>query len=338
MRYDYRGNKVLDSEYSSALKKSAVIALAILLLPLSLLAAAIGIVIFSLSKTHGKALANEKKIEGKKEAQKDIEAQEDKESPPSPPSFSPPPSPRSISPVSSVESSESDEELALNPKIMVQLAGTFQSGLTLDEMVDLIKERGHEIECLDIQNAAIDLSALLERIPNIEVLNFKNCTFQEKDLSGFKTLASLNKLSISECDLTSEHLKTLNPHSLSNLTKLDLSKNNLDDEGISSLIESLSNHLKLLDLSENQITSIGTKKIGYSEKLPYLEDLYVSDNVLNDESIEHLTKGALVKLKNLSVGYPKDLTVIGVKCLLDWVKEVDNRVIDYNSINPFIEK
>ncbi|MFN4173794.1 MAG: hypothetical protein ACK4HV_01650, partial [Parachlamydiaceae bacterium] len=83
------------------------------------------------------------------------------------------------------------------------------------------------------------------------------------------------KLSISECGLTSEHLKTLNPHSLSNLTKLDLSKNNLYDEGISSLIESLSSYLKLLDLSENQITSIGTKKIGYSETLPYLEDLYV---------------------------------------------------------------
>lgn len=339
VRYDYHGQKQTSEEYSSAKAKAAVIVLSILLLPLSILAATIGIIVYNFSSTHGKEIQSEKK-------------NEEPETPPPPPSISPkikdpelpnPPrqSPSLKSPKSETEelppASPVDDSNTLkikNPIIQVQLTNEFLK-LNPEEFIELIASRGKDVLCLNIENISISVSSLLPQIPNIQVLHFNNCSFVEDDLSGFKNeLNSLTKLKIKNCGLTSDHLKTLAGVKFSNLTYLDLSYNWIDDAGIPFLLESITqSKLYFLDLNDNQISTIGTYAIGECDGLRHLEDLSLSNNPIDDEGVLNITS----KLPNLQTLTLTSHLVSkkGIRYLEEWAKSAPRRNLANGTVSDF---
>lgn len=311
VRLDYHGNKHTDEEYSSALKKTSIIVLAILLLPLSVLAATIGIIIIRFSSTHGKDLLNEKKITKDEEPLPVTPINENKEEeiPPSPPSrlqsLTPPSSPK-LPP-----------EIRI-PFIGVQVGGEYQK-LDQPQFIELIEKRGKEIECLEMKHITISLSVLLLNIPNVQILSFRNCHFENDDLSGFEAeLPNLHKLNMIDCNLTSEQLLTLKEVRFTDLKTLDLSKNWIDDKGIPTLIQTFSKcRLHSLDLTENQISGVGTTAIGDSDSLHYLDELYLDGNPLDDDAIDNLFNRRRLNITTLSVTN-EQLTDEGLEYLASW--------------------
>lgn len=338
----YKGQQTLSVEYSSAKAKTALIVLAILLLPLTILITTIGILVYPLSKTHGKNILIEKKVVAEEEC--DISASpisrsnspdlklpspskqsprpnspDSHDSPPPPPSISNSPrSPETSLPVSPVEDSDDLEVRA--PVIQVELIKDEYLTLSPEKFISLVEERGNDILCLNIENTTLSLSNLLPKIPNIKTLILRKCNFGDEGLSGFSaTLNSLYKLRIYDCDLTSDDVKTLNAVRFSNLKYLDLSKNWIDDKGLGSILMSVKDcKLFSLDLSENQISSIGYN----NDALFYLEVLDLSNNPQDDESVS-----ALLNLPNLRTLLLKSeqITESGYKKIEDWSKQWHDR-------------
>lgn len=318
VRLDYHGNKHTDEEYSSALKKTSIIVLAILLLPLSILSATLGIIVYQFSSTHGKNLLSEKKITKKEEPLpvSPIKGNEEEEIPPSPPSRSPspPPSPRAHTPPSSPKLPSETKV----PSIGVQVAGEYQI-LSQEQFIELIEKRGKEIECLDMKHITISLSVLLINIPNIQIVCFRNCHFENDDLSGFEAeLPKLHKLSVIDCNLTSEQLLTLKEVRFSDLKTLDLSNNWIDDDGIPTLLQTFSKcKLHSLDLTENQISGVGTSAIGDCDSLYYLDELYMDGNPLDDMAIDNLFNRRRLNIRTFSLTN-EQLTDKGLEYLASW--------------------
>ena len=97
------------------------------------------------------------------------------------------------------------------------------------------------------------------------------------------------------CGLTPHSAKSLAEALVTNkhLEELDISDNTLlGDDGIQHLVLALkvNEGLKMLDLEECSITSISESLAEAFSTNKHLEELYISNNALQNDSIDHLTR------------------------------------------------
>ena len=282
VRMDYQGQRqVSDPEYSSAKAKAAVIVLALLLLPLSVLAATIGILIHNFSSTYGKSLLSERKIEEKKQ-----------DSPPPPPSISispkPNKSPELPNPPSHSPASKSpvkDKPESTSPLLSKSPAPKSP-----------VKDKPESISPL-LSNSPKSLSPKASPIPDLSYSRFEQprieVQFNKNEYVRVNEEEFINLIQARGSEIDSLHIENTTTISLSallpfvpNIEVLIFKNCRFGEEGLSGFKTNLKSLIKLR-ICECELTSEELKTLA-EVRFIGLKHLDLSNNWIDDEGIPTL--------------------------------------------------
>ena len=197
----------------------------------------------------------------------------------------------------------------------------------------------NKLENLNISNGSITSIDTLKNLTMLKGINLDGNKIL--DLSPLNNKQKLEVLSLSDCNINNNQLKSIN--SLNNLKEIDISNNNITS------IESLNNskNIVYLDVSENEI-----KDISSLSQFNKLEDLDISNNPIennknNQDVINNMTNNGVEVSNKKDVISVEEITLdkseieisIGEKTILN--KDItpysaSNKNVTWKSSNPSV--
>ena len=197
----------------------------------------------------------------------------------------------------------------------------------------------NKLENLNISNGSITSIDTLKNLTMLKGINLDGNKIL--DLSPLNNKQNLEVLSLSDCNINNNQLKSIN--SLNNLKEIDISNNNITS------IESLNNskNIVYLDVSENEI-----KDISSLSQFNKIEDLDISNNPIennknNQDVINNMTNNGVEVSNKKDVISVEEITLdkseieisIGEKTILN--KDItpysaSNKNVTWKSSNPSV--
>ncbi len=182
--------------------------------------------------------------------------------------------------------------------ISLVLIGVITSLLNTVEIAgNKYKKNDTTVSIYDAELSLEDIEAL-KKMNAVSYINFRNCTLPDTDLSWITNAATV---SLENCGLTDEHLKTIDFKSL-DLSSLDIDGN-----------ENVSDLSFLTDVSDTLTTvsfnTCSVSDISFADKLTNLKSFYADDNGISDISaLKNCTKLQILSLNSNEINSLESLS------------------------------